>query len=48
MWDWSFAISILPDIVSALKITIFATFASFFFALVLGLVLTLNNRCPFL
>ncbi|MBF7097705.1 ectoine/hydroxyectoine ABC transporter permease subunit EhuD [Alkalibacter mobilis] len=44
MWDWSFALEILPEIVSALKITISATFAGFAVALVLGLILTLLRR----
>lgn len=44
MWNWDFALSILPEILAALKITIAATFTSFLFALVVGLLLTLLSR----
>ncbi|MBZ2175462.1 ectoine/hydroxyectoine ABC transporter permease subunit EhuD [Schnuerera sp. xch1] len=44
MWDWNFTISILPEILSALKITVLATVTSFFFALILGLILTMLSR----
>lgn len=44
MWNSEFAISILPKILPALKITIAATFVGFFLALVLGLVLTIMRR----
>lgn len=41
MWDMTYAINILPQIVAALKITIMATGVGFLVALVLGLILTL-------
>lgn len=41
MWDWNYALDILPDIASALWITIGATLAGFVLALVLGLIWTL-------
>lgn len=44
LWDWKFAISILPKIVAALKITVAATFAGFLFALILGMLFTLLSR----
>jgi polar amino acid transport system permease protein len=47
MWNWEFAWSILPMIIATLKITILATFAGFFFALVLGLILTIAYRSSF-
>jgi polar amino acid transport system permease protein len=44
MWDWDFALSILPKIIAALKVTISATFAAFSLALILGLILTILRR----
>jgi polar amino acid transport system permease protein len=44
MWDWDFAFSILPEILSALKITIYATFVGFLLALILGLIITIVRR----
>ena len=40
-WDWQYTLSILPDLARAAIITVEATFISFFFALILGLVLAL-------
>lgn len=47
MWDWSFAFSILPEILATLKVTILATFAGFGLALVLGLILTIGRQSNF-
>lgn len=44
MWDWDYAFEILPEIVSALWITIAATVVGFLLALVLGLIWTLLIR----
>lgn len=41
MWDWAYAISILPALGKATLVTIEATFIGFLLALVLGLVLAL-------
>jgi polar amino acid transport system permease protein len=41
IWDWQYTLSILPDLAHAAIITVEATFISFFFALILGLVLAL-------
>ncbi len=40
-WDWSYAISALPDLFSGLKLTIIATFFGSILAVVIGLVLCL-------
>ncbi|MCB8814372.1 ectoine/hydroxyectoine ABC transporter permease subunit EhuD [Desulfosporosinus shakirovi] len=47
MWNWEYAIKILPEILKALKITISATFVAFVVALVVGLMLTLARRSNF-
>lgn len=44
MWDWNYAFSILPQILSALKITVSATFFGFLLALLLGLTLSILTR----
>lgn len=44
MWDWNYAFDVLPEIASALWITIGATIAGFVLALILGLVWTLLLR----
>lgn len=44
MWDWNYAIEILPEIASALWITIGATVVGFMLALILGLIWTLLIR----
>jgi len=44
MWDWSYAFDILPQIASALWITIGATVIGFLLAFVLGLIWTLLAR----
>ena len=40
-WDWSYAISALPDLFSGLKLTIIATFFGSILAVLIGLVLCL-------
>ncbi len=40
-WDWSFALSIVPQLLDGLKITVIATLLGFALALALGLVWTL-------
>lgn len=47
LWDWDFAISILPKIVDAMWITIAATVCGFFVAIVLSLVWVFCRRLPF-
>lgn len=47
MWNWDYALRILPELVLALRITIYATFMGFFFAVVLGLALALARRSTF-
>jgi len=44
MWDWNYAFEVLPEIASALWITIGATVVGFILALMLGLVWTLLVR----
>lgn len=44
MWNWDYAFSILPQILSALGITVSATFFGFLLALFLGLVLSVLTR----
>lgn len=44
MWDWNYALEVLPEIASALWITIAATLVGFLLALVVGLVWTLLIR----
>jgi len=41
IWDWQYTLDILPDLARAAIVTVEATFISFFFALILGLVLAL-------
>ncbi|CUX35546.1 ectoine/hydroxyectoine ABC transporter permease subunit EhuD [Clostridium sp. C105KSO13] len=44
MWNWDYAFSILPSILSALKVTISATFVGFILALFLGLIFSVLAR----
>lgn len=44
MWDWNYAIDILPEILSAIWITIGATIAGFILAFVLGLIFAIILR----
>lgn len=41
IWDWNYTLSILPDLAHAAIVTVEATFISFFFAAILGLVLAI-------
>lgn len=47
MWSWDYAISVLPDLIKVLPITIGATLIGFVIAAVFGLVLTLLRRSRF-
>lgn len=47
MWDWNYAFSIVPQILSALKITISATFVGFLIAMIGGLVFAFSRRSKF-
>lgn len=44
MWDWNYAVAILPELLRALKMTVAATFGGFTIALALGLLLTAATR----
>ncbi|MCZ8521876.1 MULTISPECIES: ectoine/hydroxyectoine ABC transporter permease subunit EhuD [Paenibacillus] len=46
MWDWNYAVSILPELLKALRITILATFGGFIVACFAGLVLVMLVRSP--
>ncbi|MDQ1911943.1 ectoine/hydroxyectoine ABC transporter permease subunit EhuD [Paenibacillus sp. GD4] len=41
MWDWSYAVEILPELLRGLQITVLATFGGFAFACIGGLVMAL-------
>jgi polar amino acid transport system permease protein len=41
IWDWSYTLEILPDLAHAAIVTVEATFVSFFFAAILGLMLAI-------
>ena len=47
MWDWSYTLFVLPDILKALKITILATFLGFAMASILGLILAICRRSQY-
>lgn len=47
IWDWEFAIKVLPDLFKAMRVTVAATFAGFGLALVIGLILALGRRASF-
>lgn len=44
MWKWDFAISILPDLLKAMKLTISATVVGFALALMAGLLIAIARR----
>ncbi|GGF96519.1 ectoine/hydroxyectoine ABC transporter permease subunit EhuD [Paenibacillus abyssi] len=44
MWDWDYALSILPRLLGALKVTLYATFWGFLLASVFGLLLAVLGR----
>lgn len=47
MWDWNYAIEILPRLLEALKITVAATILGFGIALIAGLLLAAAMRSSF-
>lgn len=47
MWDWNYALQILPELLQVLPITIVATLAGFLTACILGLPLALLRRSKF-
>lgn len=47
MWDWEFAVSIMPQLLKAMGITIAATIVGFFIAAILGLVWAIAKRSSF-
>ena len=47
MWDWKFAVEILPELLRAVKITISATLVAFVLAAGSGLLLALGRRSSF-
>ncbi|MGG3573602.1 ectoine/hydroxyectoine ABC transporter permease subunit EhuD [Bacillus gobiensis] len=47
MWDWSYAISIVPQLIDAMWITIAATVAGFITAAILGLLWAVCRRSSF-
>lgn len=44
MWDWQFALEIMPELLQAVKITISATLVSFVLAAFIGLLLAVLRR----
>jgi polar amino acid transport system permease protein len=44
MWNWDYALSILPEILSAITVTISATVVGFVIAFILGLILAILMR----
>jgi len=44
MWDWNYAFSVFPEILSALTVTISATVAGFILAFILGLIAAILLR----
>lgn len=46
MWDWQFALDILPDLLRAFLVTLQATLLGMLFALILGLIWAILRRSP--
>lgn len=44
MWDWNYALSVLPELLRALRITVMATVVGFAVACIVGLLLALAVR----
>ena len=44
MWSWDFALNILPELLSAMKVTISATIVGFLLAAIVGLLLAIGRR----
>lgn len=47
MWDWNYVIDILPQLLNALKMTVWITLCAFLVSLIVGLLLALAARSPF-
>lgn len=47
MWNWDFALSILPDLLQAMWVTLTATLVAFLLAVVIGLLFALGKRSSF-
>ena len=47
MWDWNYVWDILPQLLSALKMTVWVTICAFAVALVIGLLLAFAARSRF-
>ncbi|UOF91113.1 ectoine/hydroxyectoine ABC transporter permease subunit EhuD [Fodinisporobacter ferrooxydans] len=47
MWDWNFAISILPKLLQAMLITLSAAICSFLLSVIVGLLFALGRRSKF-
>ncbi|WP_422656866.1 ectoine/hydroxyectoine ABC transporter permease subunit EhuD [Paenibacillus sp. EC2-1] len=46
MWNWEYVFDILPQLLSALKMTVWITLCAFVLALIVGLLLALLTRSP--
>lgn len=46
MWNWEYVFDILPQLLSALKMTVWITLCAFVLALIVGLLLALLARSP--
>lgn len=46
MWDWEYVFDILPQLLNALKMTVWITLCAFVLALIVGLLLALLARSP--
>jgi polar amino acid transport system permease protein len=44
MWDWNFALSVLPDLFKSMWVTLGATLVAFILAVIIGLLFTLGKR----
>ncbi|PAD71571.1 ectoine/hydroxyectoine ABC transporter permease subunit EhuD [Paenibacillus campinasensis] len=47
MWDWNYVLDVLPQLLSALKMTVWITLCSFVVSLIVGLLLALAARSRF-
>ncbi|MFD0959003.1 ectoine/hydroxyectoine ABC transporter permease subunit EhuD [Paenibacillus chungangensis] len=46
MWNWNYVVELLPTLLDALLVSLYATICGFLLAVVLGLVFTLGKRSP--
>jgi polar amino acid transport system permease protein len=46
-WDWEYSLEILPDLIKALRITVFAALVGMTLAMIFGLLLALGRRSKF-